>query len=215
MSPLRSTWPHLRAAFIAFHVVAVLLAATPSTASALRRSAWDDPTVQAEFAAWAPRLGLDPATLADRLWGVAVGWNNARDRLLAPVAPYIEATGCVQSWQMFVAPHTFPTRFVIEEREDAGEWRTLFVERDPEHRWMADALGVERLRASIFRWGWSSYAGAYRQACKGLAARRFAEAPGVTDVRCSFEKRRTPSAAEVRAGRGDRPRIVYPYVVER
>lgn len=212
---LARLWPHLRAAFVVTHVVAVLVAATPSTGAALKRAAWADPTVQAEFGAWAPRLGMTSEALQDRAWAFAVAWNDGRQAVLRPFRAYFDLVGATQSWQMFVAPHTFPTRLWIEERRGEGEWTPLFVERSPEHAWMADALGVERLRASIFRWGWSSYATSYRKACTALANRRLAEVPDVTAVRCRFEKTPTPTAAEVQAGKVPESTWVFPFVVER
>lgn len=217
--------PQLRALFVAFHVLAVLAAATPSTASALRRSAWSDPTVQAEFAAWAPRLGLTPEALEERLWGFAVGYNEVRVGMMRPFRPYFELVGAEQSWQMFVAPHTHPTRLEIAEAraplpkgragEPEGGWQLLFRERDPDADWMARAMGNERVRASVFRWGWSAYAASYKKACRALANRRFAEDSEVTGIRCRFEKTRTPTAAQVRAGAPVEGRWVSPFVVER
>lgn len=203
---LGTLWPHLRMLFILFHVTAVSIAALPSTGSAMKRSAWEDPTVQAEFAAWAPRLGLSVSALSDHLWDVAKGWNRAQNALTAPFRPYLRLTHATQSWQMFVAPHTFPTRLQIRERRapaSAGEgaWETLYEEQSETARWHVEALRVERLRATIFRWGWSSYASAFRSGCHALAQVRFAEDPTVTGFRCRFSKARTPSPAEVRAGK--------------
>ena len=55
-SPEPGKMAHLRAAFVAFHVVAILTLALPSAGAGMGRSAWKDPTVQAEFRAWADRF---------------------------------------------------------------------------------------------------------------------------------------------------------------
>lgn len=215
--PSPTLWAHLRVVFLLFHVVAVVMAATPSTAAALKRSAWQDPTVKAEFAAWAPRLHVTPEELADRLWTLAGRWNTARNGLLAPFRPYYQLVGMGQTWQMFVAPHTFPTRLQLQETRAGApdEWITLFEERSPDATWMASTLSVERIRASIFRWGWPSYAGPYASACRALARHRFTEEPDTVAFRCRFARVPTRSAAQVEAGKPEKVEWLTPVVVPR
>jgi hypothetical protein len=214
-SPPVRAWRHLRGAFVAFHVIAVTVGALPATNHALKRSAWKDPTVQAEISAWADRLGTDRETLTSQLWDLALGWYRLRNTLLTPFRPYLDHGHLDQGWQMFIAPHTWPTRLRIEEQRGGVEWTALYEEVSPTATWMAPTLRVERLRAAIFRWGWASYADAYHIGCTALARRRFEESPETTRVRCRFSKVETPSAAEVIAGDEPELRWVFPFVVER
>jgi hypothetical protein len=190
---------HLIGAGVALHLLAIGLQGLPSPSGAISRAAWADPTVQAELATWAARLGVGAGDLEDRLWTLATAWTRARSAALRPFAPYHALAGTAQSWKMFVAPHVFPTRLRIEVHR-GGAWETVFVERSAEHRWLAHLLGNDRLRAVIFRMGWPQYARLRADFAAWVAERAAIDLPGARQVRISFDKRRTPSAAEVRAG---------------
>jgi hypothetical protein len=116
---------------------------------------------------------------------------------------------------MFVAPHLYPTRFEIAVKRGSADWETVFEERSETATWNAARFGTERLRASIFRWGWGAYAQAYHTACEALAHELFDEDPSAVKVRCRFWKARSPSAAEVRAGVQPVGKYVYPWEVTR
>lgn len=205
----------LRAAFVLFHLAAIVVAGMPSTDAALARAAWKDPTVQAELAAWSARFGMAEAPFEERLYGFARAWAAGHAALSRPFDPYIRLVGADQSWQMFVAPHMFPTRFEIASSVDGKTWETRFQERSPSATWNARLFGVERLRASIFRWGWSTYAGAYHKGCRSLAAALFAEDPAVQKVRCRFWKAPSPTPAQAAAGEIPGGSYVFPYEVAR
>lgn len=215
LSPAGRAWRHVRAAFVAFHVCAVTLAALPATNSALKRSAWKDPTVKAELSVWAARFGMEEEAFTDRAWDLAVGWYKVRTNVLRPFDPYLKLGQLDQSWQMFVAPHVWPTRLRIEERRAGGGWEPLYEEGSDTATWQASALRVERLRASIFRWGWVAYADAYHRGCEALGRRRYAEDPTVEAVRCRFAKAKTPSVEEYRRGEEMPVRWVFVYEVKR
>ena len=192
--------------------------ATPDTSAGLKRSAWKEPTVQAEFQSWSAMLGVPQPELEDQLWTFAVGWNAARRSVVKPFHRYLSWAQCTQSWQMFVAPHTTPSRLQIQERlsADAAEtWSTIFEERDPDHTWMADAFGVERMRASVFRWSWPSYETSWKRGCSALARLRFAESQSTSAVRCRFWQARTPSPEQVIRGELPKGKWMRPVVVER
>jgi len=203
------------AAGVSAHLVAVTLGAAPSASGGLNRSAWQDPTVQAEFAAWSARLGGwggTPAALEQRLWGVAVGWEAGRSWVLAPFQPYYRWCGTWQSWKMFVAPHTHPTQLRIEV-ERGGVWQLAYVERSAEARWLAGKLDHDRFRSVIFRAGWPHYQ-PLRQHFAAWAARRAAvDFPDATRIRLSFRKRDTLPAAALAAGDATPERTVLTTVV--
>ena len=209
---------HLLAAFVLFHVVAIVVAALPAPGDALSPSTWENPTVKVEVADWAHRLGTDPDALRDRLITLAKGWLDFRARLMMPFRPYIKTIGCEQSWTMFVAGDRFPTRFQLEARR-AGEgpdaWETLFEERSAEHRWRARFFENDRVRGALLEEAWPRYAGDYHAMCEYLARELFRENGSYDAVRCAFLRTRTPSAAEVRRGVEYPPSYERGYLVSR
>lgn len=199
-----SGWDHLRALLVALHVLAVVLVAVPAPEGGMNRNAWKDPTVQAEFASWAGRLAamgleLSPSELEDRLWTLAERWSKGRSIVLKPIRPYTRYAGTGQPWRMFVAPHTHPSRLFIELREE-GEWRTIFVARDPTRTWRAEQLDHDRARAALFRYAWPGYSRSWKLMASWLAERAAEDFPEATHVRLSFARQRTPSPEEVRTG---------------
>lgn len=197
----RPWWPSLRAALIAFHLAAIVLSAIPAPAGGMNRRNWKDATVQGEFKAWGGRLGVDPDTLEETLFGFATGYMRARDLWLMPVDPYLEVTGTDQPWRMFVAPHRHPARFRVEAQVNAeSDWELLFEERSPDARWRANFFEQERTRSVLFRYAWPEYSGDSRQFCSWIAGQVFAERAGTERVRCRYWKAASPSPEEAAAG---------------
>jgi hypothetical protein len=172
MSESHSPFQHLLGVFVVLHVVAITLMAAPAPSGGMARSAWKDPTVQAEFAAWTVRLnqlGIDvtAAQVEDQAWEVATAVMSKRRAMLAPFMPYYTYMGTWQSWRMFVAPHRFPSRLSIDishsEGRQTATWEPLYVARDRKLNWHADQLDHDRMRAAVFRYGWKSYRRAYRE----------------------------------------------------
>lgn len=200
-------WPHIRAALVSLHLVAIVLIAIPAPVGGMSRGSWKEPTVQAELATWARILHVPPPALEDRLFSLATTYMDARSTVLRPVRPYIEATGADQPWRMFVAPHRYPARYQVQARgpgpfSTAEEgWQTLFEERSRAARWRASFFAQERVRSVLFRYSWPEYSGDARRTCEWLAKQIRAENPELLETRCRFWKARSPSAAEVREGR--------------
>ncbi len=204
----------LIAALAIFHAAAVCASSIPSAGQGISRSNWSDPTVQGEFDSWARLLGVESEWLQDWAHAGAVKLADARRLVLVPFDDYLDATGTRQGWKMFVGAHRFPTRGEIAVREGLT-WTTVFRERDPEASWRAERFDTERMRASIFAWGWPSGSKRWTSACNTFAAELFEERPGIDAVRCQFIKARTPTAAEVRAGTVPEGEAVFVRVVTR
>lgn len=197
-------WPHVRAALILLHVVAVLLAASPSLRGGMQRSGWADPTVQAELDAWhavATTAGwtVSRQRFEDTLWRAAVRLMDARRALLTPFAPYHHYLGTDQSWRMFVAPQRFPSRLWIEV-EEAGAYRPIYVARDPDHTWNAAVLDHDRMRTLVFLMGWKAYDDVYTRWVEWLAPQVAADFPDATRLRTRYARQRSPTPAEARSG---------------
>lgn len=197
---MRAWWPQVRAVLVAFHLVAITLSALPSPEGGLNRATWSDPTVQAEFSAWAARLGMEQGAFEDQLWTFANAYGSGYRQLLTPVRPYEQLVGSEQSWKMFIAPHRFPTRLEIAGRAKDGAWTVLFAESSPTATWHADLLRLERVRSAIFRWGWPNYASAWSKGCIAFARLAFSDFPALDEVRCRFWKAKSPSPEEAASG---------------
>jgi len=204
---MREAIPHLRAAFVLFHLLAVVLMAIPAPAGGMKKSAWKDPTVQSEFAAWTDRFnalgaGITQEEFEAELWDFASGFMKVRKGVLKPFQPYYHYAGTWQTWRMFIAPHRYPARLHIDvmEHPKGGEraWRTVYVARSTEHDWLKTELDQERMRSAMFRYGWASYKGTWTQFADWAADRAREDFPDGKTIRLRMWKQRTRTPEEVR-----------------
>lgn len=201
---MASTGEQVRTVLVGLHVLAITLMALPAPGGAMSRSAWKKPTVQAEFAAWRGRLAswgveLSPEEFEDGLWDLSVQLMGGREVMLAPFDWYYLYCGTWQSWRMFVAPHTHPSRLYVDIYED-GAWRPVYVGRSPEHDWMADVFDHDRMRSATFRYAWRKYAGTYTPFTKWIAKRGAVDFPDAEKLRVRYQKGPTPSPEQTLAG---------------
>jgi hypothetical protein len=195
---------HCIAVLVLLHCLAITLAALPAPVGAMRRAEWAEPTVQDEIQMWTDRLQewgveITSAQLEERVWQFARKWLGARRTLLEPFEPYFKYCGTYQSWRMFVAPHRYPSRLVVDLKVE-GEWVPLYRGRDPELDWHSEWFDHDRMRSVVFRFGWGSYRRTYNQFSHWLADRAAVEFPEATHLRVRMHKVRTPTPEEVRQG---------------
>lgn len=191
---------HLVAAFVLWHALAVLASSLPSPGRGVNRSYWSEPTVQAEFQAWATALGTDLVTFQDGLYVAAVNVQAAVRAANAPFRQYLSVTNTAQSWKMFVAPHRFPTRLQLRAQGSDGSWAVVYEEGDDAPRWRGERFATERMRAAVFAWGWPQNKKRWASACAGFARDYFAETAEAAAFQCRFGKGASLSAAQVLAG---------------
>jgi hypothetical protein len=199
---MQGLWPHIRAVLIVVHLVAIAIKAFPAPGGGMKRGAWKDPTVQAEFDAWRGRLsvvGVDVSAeeFEERLWQFATGYNNGVKSLTGPFDPYYRYCGTWQSWRMFVAPHRHPARLHIDV-ETAGEWQPIYVGRSEVHEWHREQFDHDRFRSAHFRYAWGPYASTFKQFGVWVAKEAAVDFPEARRVRLRYFKYRTPSPLEVR-----------------
>ncbi len=196
-------WPHIRAALVSLHLMAVVMMALPGPPDeALDREEWQNRHIQSQLDAWAARLSgplleVTPQELEDRLYALASGWVRGRRAILTPFRPYWTYCGTRQSWQMFTAAEYTTSRLHVDVRE-RGAWRPVHINRDPEYPWLDGWLSHHRLRPVVHSCGRTpegveSFAGWVAE----QAARDFPEAEA---VRVRYFRTRTPSPDEMRAG---------------
>lgn len=179
------------------HIIAVLAGAFPSPSGGMNRSAWKDPTVQAEMTAWGERLSIPPDELEAHLWEIATTFMAGRKQVLAPFQPYYSHAGTYQAWHMFVAPHRNPARLHIELNDGEG-WQTIYISRDPALTWKAELLDHSRARAALFRYSWKHYRGTFRRLGRWLAAEAASDFPDAERMRLRWYRYRTPTPQQVR-----------------
>ena len=208
----RGAWPHIRAALVVAHLLAIGLSAVPAPEGGMRRAAWQDPTVQGEFAAWGDRLrglglGLTDAQLEDGLWDFAVRYMQVRKAALAPARPYYTHLGTGQSWRMFVAPHKHPSRLELAIDRGDDRWEVVYLQSTPGPHWMEGVLEHDRSRSLLFRYAWKSFRRSYRHMVDWLAVEAARDFPEATRLRARWRKQRSPTPAQVREGHA--PRIQF------
>lgn len=206
MSTRQVWWDRGRAAFLAFHVVGVLLMALPSPAGLLTRSAWKEPSVQAEFATWADTfraVGVDTTVpeLEESLWNLATAYGETHSWLMTPYQPYKKWLGVNQSWQMFPAPQRRPAILVIEIwRTD--RWETVYRARSAEYAWNRSFFDQDRIRTMMFLYTWPHIRkrGLFKDFVTYLGPALARDFPDADRARFRFYRYTTPSPSEVRAG---------------
>jgi hypothetical protein len=198
---LNKYWPQLRAILISIHLIAIILKAIPSPEGAMNRSDWKNPTVQAEFEDFTNKLntvGLDisQAEVEEELWVLAKKYMKVRRTAVKPFRKYYRYAGADQNWQLFVAPHMYPSRLNIEILV-GDEWQTVYQPFNPETRWQAHLIENSRFRPSIFRYSWPRYKKHYHTFVKYLAGQAVNDFPTASRLRTRWWNARSPSPEQV------------------
>jgi hypothetical protein len=193
----RRALPHALAAFVLFHVVAMLVLAIPAPSAARDKRAWRDAAVQAELRLWANSLGVEPKALEGALWTLATTWFELRGTLAKPFDRYARALGTRQGWSMFAAPDRFPARLEIAVRDGKdAPWTLVYRSRDDVYAWQRPLFDHDRVRKILFYQSWPGRQALQRRfeaAVAVLAARDF---PNATHVRVARIKLTSQSPAE-------------------
>ncbi len=189
-------WPHIRAAFVLFHLLAVCILSVPASGAMRDISAWRAPHAQRELGVWAERaraLGWDvsQSEFEAWLWDFTQGYLEVRNRIAAPFALYSHYTGALQGWSMFANPQTEPAWLTVEIRQ-GDELRTVYRERSSAEDWMRWQLDHNRVRKLQGRLGRGAYDDHYRGLVEWLARRAAIDFPEATHLRARVERRRTP-----------------------
>ncbi len=197
-------WPTLRAIFVAYHVVAISLMAFPSPPSNMSRGAWENPTVQNEFAMWAERLhtiGIHktPKELDSDLYALAKSYLKGREKVLAPFEPYGDYAGARQSWRMFSGPQRYPIRLEISVNV-GGEWRKVYESCSDEFAWRGDLLNRYRMRRVVHSTAWDNQKH-FKQFCDWIATLATHDFPEASEVMVRHLRYRTPTPEEATAGK--------------
>lgn len=200
----RHNW--LIRAFVAFHIVAITLAALPAPPSSLTREDLATGDVATNLSAWTNRLnqiGVDVTQhqLEETLWNAADKYGRLRRKVLLPFGPYYRFCGTDQGWKMFVGAHRTPSRLHIDINKD-GQWRPIYIQGSREHTWLRTRLNHEHWRTAIFTIVYYEEHDEIRELAKWLAKQARTDFPSADRLRVRVFYLHTPSPSEVKAGAG-------------
>ena len=200
-----SSWararPHLWAAFILLHCVAIVVLALPGDA-VVGRARWASANTKSDFAGWSRALGkvgveVPPEQLGKRVYGVAEAYVSARSAIIAPFVYYRELAGAKQGWAMFASPQRHPVVVHVDAFE-GGAWRPLY--RTRASAWMSTQMDHARLRKLVGRFAREYRAPVFNDLARFLANRAFADFPNVERVRVRLYRWDSLPADRIRAG---------------
>jgi len=201
--PAALQWPQLRAAFVLFHVLTVVVLSLPRPGELDKPSAWQKPRVQRNFATGTRLLRglglpLEDGTLQAYTWDAALFYLRAQAQIGKPFAPYARTVGIRQGWRMFLTGGREAAREHIEILE-GGRWRTLYVRGSAEHRWLGTELDYHRMR-KLCGFAVKGHEAEWEAFARCLARRAAREFPGASALRLRSELFDVPTAAETLAG---------------
>ena len=197
-------WPHLRAALILTHVVAVVALALPHPGQVTNRSQWTSSRGRMELASWTSTLNrvgyeISESELEDRAWAWATGYAEWHRRWLAPFDAYNRYFHVRQEWSMFTHPKKRVGRIWIEIERD-GAFVPVFISKSPQHTWLEDVLTHNRMRKLFNRVTSHRYKAGLLEFALWIAPRIARDFPRAPRARVRIENYLTPSAEEVQRG---------------
>jgi len=203
-SPAQLARRYALAAFLAFHVAAVVVPSLPAPVFGDDRRGYESKEGQRELTRWRLALGRVGVTvtndeLAEHTLRVSRAWLAARRNCLRPFKPYKEYAGVRQSWRMFSGVNEEPDRLSVEVKVD-GEW-TLIFRAGEDESWNRSLLRHEFGRSMLSRYGEERrYGSRFKQFAKFLAVRAADDFPDAERLRVTIDRVENPSPAERRAG---------------
>lgn len=201
-----SAWKHRFVyAFVAFHVIAITLAALPAPPEALEREDLSTGEEAENLAAWSKRLSqcglaVSQSELEETLWHAAEKYKKIRKEILAPFQPYYKFCGARQGWKMFVGPHRTPSRLHIDIQEN-GVWRPIYIEGSRKHNWLRSRLNHEHWRTALFTAVYFQKQRPLKEFVGWAAERAALDFPEAEKLRLRVYRFRTLSPSEVKKGR--------------
>lgn len=194
------TWPHIRAALIAAHLLTVVLLSLPVSRGLLREELWARPGRQRLLQTWAPRLGFESKeAFQSDLRGLAKGYVEGRQELVGSLMLYTRLAGVRQGWSLFSRPKTEPVELEIAVRQN-GELRTVYRPHEEGERFGSQAFDYYRFRSLTGRLSRSFTKTWYNPFARTLAAKAALAHPDADLVRVRLYRFQTPRPSEIRNG---------------
>ena len=187
--PPPARWAHVRAALIAFALVAYGIPALPLPRS-IKRAQFDTPMASEEMARWSRLVGAfgierSGAQLADLFFAVGTVAFEARREMVAPFRDFYRVTGTGQGWGLFTYPDSFPHQLCVDIRRGAGGWVPVYAGLDPAADWNRSRLVYRRIRG-VYDGSTEKPGLSYANFVDWIAGEAFTDFPEAEAVRVSF-----------------------------
>lgn len=208
MSTLRrrlvGAWPHLRALFVGYHLLAVVVLSLPTAGAMTSDSMWRSANFKADIAGYAGALGslgveMTPEELTQRLRGAAFSFAGIRTAIAWPFDRYARLVGARQGWAMFASPQRHPAELNVEIKVD-GAWRTIYRPHDESADWRGETMRHNRVRKYAGRFARGFIPKNYDELASWLATEASVDHPEATAVRVRLYRYRSLPPEKVRAG---------------
>ncbi|MEM9493066.1 MAG: hypothetical protein AAGC55_28210, partial [Myxococcota bacterium] len=202
-SGLAAIWPHARALFVAFHVLAVIVLSLPSPHSVANRRTWQTKNHKDSIARWSERLswlGYDsPDQFESDLWDLVQGYVKVRETFIAPFQSYARLSCARQGWRMFATPQRHPGELHIDIRE-GGTWRPIYRPHSDDYDFWADKFTHNRFRKVSGRLSRGVHRSRYNHMTRFLAGKVAQAYPEADKIRFRLYRYKVRDPAAVRAG---------------
>ncbi|HGG56809.1 MAG TPA: hypothetical protein ENK31_03315 [Nannocystis exedens] len=213
---LSAAWPQLRAIFIAYHLLAVVVLSLPSAGAITSPRMWRSANFKADIAGYAAAirgLGIDMTAeqFGARLHAAAVSFAGFRSAIATPFIPYARIFGVRQGWAMFASPQRNPAWLNVEIKEQ-GHWRTIYRPHDDDATWMRETMEHNRMRKFAGRFARTFVAKNYDELSRWLASQAIVSYPTATAVRVRLYQTRSLPASEIRTGKRPRGRYHHAHI---
>jgi hypothetical protein len=208
----------LLAAFVAFHVLSVVVLALPADGRLGERAVWQSRENQLQFARWArvaSSLGFarTGSELEEQLWQVTQRYLRVRNVVAAPFELYASYTGIAQGWRMFSNPQSHPAYVHVELARGAG-FEPIYVSRSAELGWRREQFDHHRLRKLFGRVARSTEEQVWDQFGQWAARQAARDFPDASQLRIWQERRATPEPGSAAASEPAAPEEVRVYELQ-
>jgi hypothetical protein len=194
---------HVRAAFVAFHLLVVVVLGLPQPGGFMHERLWRKPEVvgairTATRVVNAVGIGLSEDEVKDVAWGAGLAWQKARRRTVQHLTWYVDYCGVKQGWSMFASLPKRSARLEVQIEED-GVWRTVYRAQDPDADWRGRQLRQERVRAFVNNFAWKRHQRGFPVFADALAVRASGDFPEATRLRAHMVPVQLVAPAALRA----------------
>jgi hypothetical protein len=196
---VKAHWPHLRAGFVLFQILAIATMALPGPVVG-NEKAWNTRNAKADIDDWSRSLGSDPDAFRGTLKSVATGYVAVRGVLTAPFRSWASWTSTTQSWAMFASPQRSPAELHVDGDAGRGFDVSLYRPHDDAASLYAEFFDHNRMRKFRGRFGRRTIGRTYDQFASWLGKRVCLERPELSRVRVSLYLYKSPTPEEERRG---------------